>query len=247
MKKRFISGMILLLLIFSFHPGNAQKEGLAFIDSLKAELPKLANDTNKVRMLAELSYRSYSYNLEEGVRTGKKALKLAQDLNYISGIAISRLSLSYCYFYQSNIPLVIDNLLEAEPIFRNSGDVDRLCATYIVLAAANGRFDSTKRVEYYFKAKSLWWKTKSDRLRFSTLSWIADMSSAVEPDSSDKYFSLLIKIAENHNTPEYLARKYSILAYIYEKEKNFDSAFYYRNLALPLLLQLEDKENLAVW
>lgn len=237
----------MLWLVFFFQKVYSQKEGIAFIDSLKTELPKLANDSNKVRTLAELSYSLYNYNLEEGVKVGKEALKLAQELHYNPGIAVSRLSLSYCYFYQSNIPLVIDNLLEAETTFIKSGDVDRLCATYILLAAANGRFDSVKMVEYYFKAKSLWWKTKSVKLRFSTLAWIQNMSHTIEPDSSDKYNSLLLKIAENQNTPEYLALKYNKLAYIYEKNKNFDSGFYYRNLALPLFLQLENKRNLAEW
>jgi len=248
MKSRFIFGIVSLSMLVFFNPDiYSQKEGIDLIDSLKAALPKLANDTNKVKTLADLSYNLCSYNLDNGVRIGKKALILAHDLHYNSGIAISRLSLSYCYFFQSNIPQVIDNLLEAEPIFRKTGDFDRLSATYILLAAANGRFDSIKMVDYYFKAKSTLGKTKSDKWRFSALSWILNMSHTIEPDSSDIYNSRLLEIAEHHKTPEYLAWKYNKLAVTYENKNNFDSGFYYRNLSLPLYLQLMNKRKLAEW
>ena len=84
----------ILLLVLKFQATHAQKAGQELIDSLFAELPKLTEDTNKVKTLAKLCLELSDFNLEKGVEIGNQALKLAEELEYDFGIAISKLSLS---------------------------------------------------------------------------------------------------------------------------------------------------------
>ncbi|MCO6494033.1 MAG: hypothetical protein J5I98_36785 [Phaeodactylibacter sp.] len=51
-----------------------QKQGQARIDSLLLELPRASEDTNKVLLLATLSYNYYPINPDEGIKYGNEGL-----------------------------------------------------------------------------------------------------------------------------------------------------------------------------
>jgi tetratricopeptide (TPR) repeat protein len=64
----------------------AQLQGQERIDSLLRELPKANEDTNKVKLLIDLSHTFYSINPDEGISFGKQGLLLAGKLNWKKGI-----------------------------------------------------------------------------------------------------------------------------------------------------------------
>jgi len=80
---------ILILVIVTACTGNlslAQLEGQGRIDSLLLQFPKANEDTNKVKLLIDLSHTYYSINPDEGIRFGKQGLALAQKLKWKKGI-----------------------------------------------------------------------------------------------------------------------------------------------------------------
>ena len=77
----------------------AQLEGQGRIDSLLRELPKAKEDTNKVKLLIDLSHTYYSINPDEGLKFGKQGLKLAQKLDWKKGIGNSCRTIAGNYGY----------------------------------------------------------------------------------------------------------------------------------------------------
>ena len=77
--KKFSFLILLLLNVIAFKI-QAQLRGQARIDSLIAAIPGTNDDTNKVKLLVEISFTFYSINPDEGIRYGNQALLLAEQL-----------------------------------------------------------------------------------------------------------------------------------------------------------------------
>jgi tetratricopeptide (TPR) repeat protein len=93
MKKQF-----LFSLFFSASLSlSAQKQGQDRIDSLISEIPKALTDTNKVKLLCDISASFWSVNPREGVKYGKQALELAENLGWKKGMASAygRIGINY--------------------------------------------------------------------------------------------------------------------------------------------------------
>jgi tetratricopeptide (TPR) repeat protein len=76
-------------------------------DSLLAELAKAKPDTNKVKLLNELSGAYFQQNLELSREYGEKVLALATELNYDMGIMRGNNLVGRCYAVQNNLPMAL--------------------------------------------------------------------------------------------------------------------------------------------
>src|SRR6185503_212551 len=65
----------------------AQLQGQERIDSLLGQLPKANDDTNKVKLLVDLSHTFYSINPDDGLKFGQQGLALAEKLEWKKGMA----------------------------------------------------------------------------------------------------------------------------------------------------------------
>jgi hypothetical protein len=81
--KKFL--LLLIITICAGKQSQAQLEGQDRIDSLLSQLPKANEDTNKVKLLIDLSHTYYSINPDEGLNFGKQGLALAEKLNWKKG------------------------------------------------------------------------------------------------------------------------------------------------------------------
>ncbi len=80
---------IILFILFSSVCFSQKKEGQPLIDSLLVELPKMKEDTLKVKMFIELSSVHKDINPEIGVKYAEKSLALSKKINWDYGIATS--------------------------------------------------------------------------------------------------------------------------------------------------------------
>ncbi len=93
----------LFLFSLSLSPAFAQpKAGQARLDSLLAELPRAKPDTNRVKLLNEISYDYSGGNLNEAINYASQALALAKQLTWEKGMAKSNMRLGGCYTLQSD-------------------------------------------------------------------------------------------------------------------------------------------------
>ena len=70
--KKFL--LLIIITICVEKQSRAQLQGQQRIDSLLAQLPKAKEDTNKVKLLIDLSHTYYSINPDEGLKFGKQGI-----------------------------------------------------------------------------------------------------------------------------------------------------------------------------
>lgn len=119
MKKLFL----LLVVAWAPNQSQAQLQGQPLIDSLLTQLPKANEDTNKVKLLNELSLTYYSINPDEGLKFGKQGLALAETLNWKKGMAYASKVIAGNYGYgKSDYSQALEYSLRALQQFKEMGD-----------------------------------------------------------------------------------------------------------------------------
>jgi hypothetical protein len=79
----------MFFLLISIVGFSQKKEGQALIDSIVVELPKMKEDTLKVNLLNQLSYKYQRFNPELGLKYAKQSLLLSTKINFNDGKANS--------------------------------------------------------------------------------------------------------------------------------------------------------------
>ena len=117
---------ILLLFIITMYVQKqslAQLQGQDRIDSLLGQLPKANEDTNKVKLLIDLSHTYYSINPDEGLKFGKQGLALAEKLDWKKGMANACRTIAGNYGYgKSDYATALKYSLQALQQFQEIGD-----------------------------------------------------------------------------------------------------------------------------
>ena len=70
------------------------------LDSMISAIPN-AEDSARVVLLCDISADYFNTNQDSSIAYGKRALKLANELNYIHGLAISNQVIGRCYAMQN--------------------------------------------------------------------------------------------------------------------------------------------------
>jgi tetratricopeptide (TPR) repeat protein len=90
---------------------------------LLQQLPKANEDTNKVKLLVDLSHTYYSINPDEGLKYGKQGLALAEKMHWKKGMANACRTIAGNYGYgKSDYPAALKYSSQALQLFRETGD-----------------------------------------------------------------------------------------------------------------------------
>ncbi|MBC7829162.1 MAG: tetratricopeptide repeat protein [Chitinophagaceae bacterium] len=115
--------LLLLLIASATRQSHAQLQGQPLIDSLLTQLPTANEDTNKVKLLNDLSLTYYSINPDEGLKFGKQGLALAEKLNWKKGTAYAYKVIAGNYGYgKSEYARALEHSLKALQQFREMED-----------------------------------------------------------------------------------------------------------------------------
>src|SRR5688572_5293118 len=116
---------LFLLLVFASAASQspAQPQGQHLIDSLLIQLPKANEDTNKVKLLNDLSLAYYSINPDEGLKFGDQGMALAEKLNWKKGTAYACKVIAGNYgFGKSDYSKALEYSLKALQLFKEIED-----------------------------------------------------------------------------------------------------------------------------
>jgi tetratricopeptide (TPR) repeat protein len=120
MKKIFL---LFIITFFVMNHLSAQLQGQDRLDSLLQQLPKANEDTNKVKLLVDLSHTYYSINPDEGLKYGKQGLALAEKMHWKKGMANACRTIAGNYGYgKSDYPAALKYSSQALQLFRETGD-----------------------------------------------------------------------------------------------------------------------------
>ncbi len=118
-----------LLLLLAYSPACAQpKTGQARLDSLLAELPRAKPDTNRVKLLNQISFTYATMNPTEGLNYANQALALARQLKWKKGVASSYSMLGNFYKNQSDYSKALSYYLSGLTIAEAIKDKYRITA-----------------------------------------------------------------------------------------------------------------------
>ena len=146
----FKKSVFLLLFIMVCYFSNAQ---LNTIDSLKKLVNKSEPDSGKVKSLIELSKAYFTAQPNDAFKTCREAKKLAEEINYQPGLALTYKTIGIFYYRQAIYLDAINNWQQAIDIYTKIGDkkgvsniLNNLGAIYFDQA------DDEKALGYYLQS-----------------------------------------------------------------------------------------------
>lgn len=217
---------LVLILSLLFSESYAQKEGRDLIDSLRSELQRAKQDTDKVKLLATISYEMRNINPRDALIPGLQALQFAEKINYRYGQGLSHYSLMYIYHFLSHLPESVGHALKAKEIFENIGENNHLCATDLMLAYLYKDLDKGISSSYIQQGTALLpmnnrieWKVRN----YGTLG--NNYRNLGQLDSARKYMGIHLKLSTQYKLKGEIMIGKNRYGYLYMAQSEYDSAF----------------------
>lgn len=218
--------LLFIMLMAAFIFVSAQKEGRLLVDSLIKALSQAKEDTNKVRLLATISYELRHVDPQAGIRPGLKALILAMKLNDHYGQGLARFSLALNYNYLSMLSESIDQSMKAAAIFEKAQNYDLLAATWFGLAQTYMSFDSATSHRTLLKAKALLPRGMDRTWMVRNLGSLGNSYKNLgQNDSAIRYIRLHLALASRNHMTWQLMMARNRIGSIYFFEGKADSAY----------------------
>lgn len=224
LKKLVIFFISILLFIFC-EKGLAQNTE---IDSLFTVLKTAKEDTNKVNTLNLLSYKFYHNakgDRDTAIYYAKKALHLAQKLNFQKGMGMAHSRIGASYYLLGNFPETLKNYLEALKIFEAINDKREIAKINLSLS----HFYWSRNAKVY--AEGL----KYDLAALKKYEEIGDKNETANmycriarsykrvknyPEAIKNY-QMALKIREELNDKKEMAQIFMDIGLLFSEEKNY--------------------------
>ncbi|PKL80763.1 MAG: hypothetical protein CVV25_03425 [Ignavibacteriae bacterium HGW-Ignavibacteriae-4] len=244
--------LLLILLALTITTVNLKAEklqGQERLDSLLAELPKAKGDTNKVKLLASLSFENYSTNVDESIAFGLKGLKLSNKIKWEKGKANCYNSLGTCYLGgKNNFPKALEYFKKALVI--NEKLKDKKGISYNLGNMGTIYFyqlNYSKAIEYYQRAIKINLETgDSTNLALN----IGDIGNVYTYQSNYpmalEYYQKALKINERIENKNSIALNLGNIGTIYNNLSNHTKALEYTQKSVKIFEELGNKSSFAL-
>jgi len=227
--------LIILCLLLFLNYASAQESNLSKADSLKIQIDELPDNREKVDVLTNLSKVLMSSSLEETILYGEKALKLANELDYRSGMALALKNIGLGYYYQSDYLNVFQYWERSLDIYREINDQAGVANLENNLGSIYfNQGDDAMAVEYFLRSLSAA-ETIEDSLgmgRALNGIGVVYMNKETTSDRAKEYFLRALEIFENLGHKNGIATCAVNLGDIYHGQGQFVSALYYLQISL---------------
>jgi two-component system, NtrC family, sensor kinase len=242
---------LLLLIVIAVHvqkESRAQLQGQDRIDSLLGQLPKANEDTNKVKLLIDLSHTCYSINPDKGLNFGKQALALAEKLDWKKGMANATRTIAGNYGYgKSDYAMALKYSLESLQQFKEIGDktgTARILGDIGVVYWYQS--DYPNALNYYFNALRINEEIGNKADMAATLCNIGIVyNSEKEYEKALEYITKANKIDEEIGNKSGIASNVGDIGELYLNLSNHGKALEYTLKSLQLFKELGDKNGIA--
>lgn len=241
-------GMLLVMLCY-MAPGQcyAQKERQLLVDSLLAELSKQEEDTNKVKVLNELSYQYHPINPDEGIKYGKQSLELSSRLDWKVGVARANLVLGNNHLRKSDNPGALRYYREAMKIYTELGDKAGIARatsnTGLIYLSEN---DYPRALDYFLKALNTYEETGNKAGIAIACDNIGDvMKNQHKYADAMKYYLRSLALNRELGKIPGIAGVTTSIGEVYVHERNYALAIACMLRALELDAQIGDKLGVA--
>jgi serine phosphatase RsbU (regulator of sigma subunit)/Tfp pilus assembly protein PilF len=241
MKKALLNLILLIISTVSLSQKN-------IVDSLKIELTKAKDDTNKVILLNKISREYINGNLfNDANPILEKSIDLSKKLNFKKGLAHAFHNLGVLHMYQSNYTQAISNYNNALDIRTDIKDIQGIAATNNNLGMVfyeQGDFD--KALNYHFKALKSREEIKDKKGIADSYNNIGNIYLFLKnyDEALKKYTSSLrlrLEIQDKYGE----STSYNNIALCYYYYKKYDDAISMTKKAITISENLNDKLGLG--
>ena len=208
------------------------------MDSLKAVLNGLGQDTLRVNTLNEVATALSSTDMDEAIRFGTEARDLAEQINYPGGAALANKNLGIAYFYQGEYLDALKKWELSLSFYEEKGDDQMIANLKSNMGAAYYTMGkNVEAIEYYLSALKLA-EELSDSTRLGTLLMNIGAMYAELPgtlDSAINYYRRAIDIGEVVDDRHIVGLSTMNLGQVLMEKEEYDSALYYLERSLTFL------------
>jgi len=244
--KRF-SVILLFFILAVGHSGLAQDRDPAVLDSLEEVLPKMKEDTAKVKLLDELNTAYRDTKPDLSLKYGQEELDLATKLKWKNGIKIAASNLALVYEDKTDYPKALEYYLRALKISEGSTDKSGTVDLEISIGHIyEQESDPRNALDYYSRAMVLVEQT-GDKNKIAALN---GNLGAIYNETGDYpnallYYQKALKGHIERDDKVNFAISETNIGNVYFNEGNYPKALEYHFKALKLYQELWQKISVA--
>lgn len=240
--------LLFLSLVFSLlitNPLIPSNESIKRIDSLRSELPKSLEDTNKVNLLCSLSKYFYNISPDSGIKYGTLSEKLAQKLEWKKGLAKSYSGLGINYSMQSNNSKAEQLFNKALAIYKEIKDKEGISEQLGNLGIVSmNQSNFTAALDFYQQSLKIDDSDSNRARQYGNIGVV--YTNLKDYNKALKYNIRSLKLREKLGDKDRIARQLSNIALNYTFLKDYDKALENYEKALRLDIEGGNQRSIAI-
>jgi tetratricopeptide (TPR) repeat protein len=234
--------ILLLALPFSTF---ARKQGQPLIDSLQIALSRAAEDTNRVKLLTDISYSYYVVVPDSGIVYGQKALELASKLGWKKGIAFAHNDIGVSYESKGDHAQALEHYNKALELHEKAG-LKILAAGVLTNIAVvySTQSDDSNALIYYFKALGIYERAHNEQARAMVLENIGTTYMEQKLfDESIQYYNSALGLYKKLEDAQGTASTLMNMGIVLSTAGKYDEALERYSQALAIQTRLGNKSS----
>jgi tetratricopeptide (TPR) repeat protein len=234
----------LIFFISSLQPCFSQKTKA---DSLKKLLATEKIDTNRARLLWQLSSAMSSFKPDTAITISFEALSLARNLQYTEGESRATGIMANNFLRIGNYPRALELYIEKIKIEEGRNVPENLASALMnigVVYALQEEYD--KALLYYRRADSIIQKQNVEKLKYNIALNTGDAYDRLNiSDSAFKYFNLSLEIAQQKGEDDFIGTSMTGIGHSYRKMKKYAESQANYSTGISYLKAANDDEVLC--
>lgn len=217
---------LFILLAIYCSSALAQTHEQTSIDQLLKQLPAAGNDTNKVKLLDELSFLYSHSNPREGIKYATQALQLSRQLQWQRGIATGYSDLGINYQAMGDYHDALIHQHEALKLYTKIGRKASVAGVLSNIALAyTGQSDYTNALNYNFRALTINEELDDKPTQAVILENIGSVYSAQKIyNKAGEYYTRALNINKALGNTTAVARNYGNIGTVQDAAGKYDEA-----------------------
>jgi tetratricopeptide (TPR) repeat protein len=236
---------LLLLIVFSNYLSVAQN---AKVDSLRAAVNSSKADTNRVKLLLDLSKELIaSGDHDKGLAAAQQGAELALSLMFTTGAAMSYSQAGKAYFYKGKYQDAITAYTKGYNICTETGDKKGIASALNNIGLIYDNLgDHPNALENYFKALKYMEESGSKKVIAAVYNNIGNIYRAQgENEKALDYHQRSLKLKEEINDKKGIASSLNNIGNVYSDSKSYKQALEYQEKALAIREEIGDKMGMS--
>ncbi len=241
----YFIGMAAHLIMYISSPGQTVEQ--IRIDSMLKILPGKKDDTNKVKLLTNISGTYWAVNPDKGIEAGRQAQLLAERLNWKVGVAGSYHALGANYWAKNQMLQAQKSYWSSLKEYEAAGDKHGMANNFHDLGLIyETQHDRSKALEYYSKALNMHSELGNKSAAMGCLGNIANVYEYLgKYDSALVSYTKALRMSQASGDNRGIGFMLRGIGRIYTYKKDYKKALEYENKSLKILERLDNKIDVA--